>query len=98
MKLKPHEVIIRPIHTEKSVADVQENNTYHLVVHRKATKTDIKRAIETIWAHNDVKVVNVRTCLMPGKPRRYRHVVTRTSGWKKAIVTLRRGDTIDIGI
>ncbi|HOX38673.1 MAG TPA: 50S ribosomal protein L23 [Candidatus Brocadiia bacterium] len=98
MKLKPHQVIIRPIHTEKSVSDMQGNNTYHLVVHRKAGKDDVKRAIETLFAQNDVKVTNVRTCMMPGKPRRYRYSASRTPSWKKAIVTLRRGDTIDIGI
>lgn len=90
-----HQVIKRPLHTEKSVADMQENNTYHFEVDPKASKTDVKRAVETMF--DDVEVESVRTARVRGKRRRVRWSMGKTKDRKKAMVRLRPGDTIDLG-
>lgn len=85
--------IVRPIVTEKSSAAFQERGEYTFEVHPEANKTNIKAAIESLFG---VKVVGVWTSQQRGKTRR----VGTSSGlrprWKKAIVTLRKGDTIEI--
>ncbi|MFO7955835.1 MAG: 50S ribosomal protein L23 [Candidatus Brocadiia bacterium] len=88
-------VIGRPLHTEKSVADIRTNNTYHFEVHPDATKGMIREAVEELFPGR--KVVDVRTLWVKGKARRVRWNVGRTPKWKKAMVRLRPGDTIDIG-
>jgi len=88
-------VIRRPLHTEKSVDDMRANNQYHFEVDRLATKHDIRRAIEELFP--DVRVRCVNTQWVRGKTRRLRWTRGRTKDWKKAIVQLRPGDTIDIG-
>lgn len=90
-----HEVIIRPLHTEKSVADIRTNNAYHFEVHPEATKSQIRRAVEELFPGR--RVADVRTLRVKGKMRRTGWTSGRTRGWKKAIVALRPGDTIDIG-
>ena len=92
--MDPYSVIKRPLHNEKSVRDVEEHRAYHFEVAREATKKDIKEAIEKIF---EVKVASVRTMMRPGKKRRARNRFVRTPSWKKAIVTLAEGDTIDLG-
>ena len=90
-----HQVVIRPLHTEKSVEDIRRNDTYHFEVHPEATKTQIRHAIEELFPGR--KVRGVRTLWVKGKQRRVRWRMGKTSDWKKAIVRLRPGDTIDIG-
>jgi large subunit ribosomal protein L23 len=90
-----HQVIKRPLHTEKSVADMQENNTYHFEVDPHATKTDVKRAVQELF--DQVEVQSVRTARIPGKERRVRWTTGKTKDRKKAMVRLRPGDTIDLG-
>lgn len=90
-----HYVVIRPLHTEKSVDDIREGNTYHFEVVPSATKSQIRHAIEDLFPGR--KVVDVRTACVRGKRRRSRLHVGFTRQWKKAIVKLRAGDTIDIG-
>jgi len=93
--MESHHVIIRPVHTEKSVSDIQASNTYHFRVSPSATKSQIRHAIEELFPGR--KVEDVRTLWVRGKKRgpRWRRGVTST--WKKAIVRLRPGDTIDLG-
>jgi len=85
--------IVRPIVTEKSSAAYQARGEYTFEVHPDANKTAIKQAIESLFG---VKVTGVWTAQQRGKPRR----VGTSSGlrprWKKAIVTLKAGDTIEI--
>jgi large subunit ribosomal protein L23 len=85
--------IVRPIVTEKTSAAYQERGEYTFEVHPDATKTTIKAAIESLFR---VKVTGVWTSQQRGKTRR----VGTSSGlrprWKKAIVTLKDGDTIEI--
>jgi large subunit ribosomal protein L23 len=89
------QLIVRPLHTEKNVNDIRDANTYHFEVDRRATKTQIRHAIEELFPGR--KVVDVRTITVRGKKRRTRRVIGVTKSWKKAIIKLRPGDTIDIG-
>lgn len=85
-------VIIRPIVSEKSYA-LMEQNRYTFEVDKRATKPHIAQAIEEIFG---VTVTDVNTINVPGKPRRQRYTKGLTRTWKKAIVTLKQGDTIDL--
>ena len=95
MQMHWREVIRRPVVTEKSSYNVDLNNQYTFVVDSRANKMQIKQAIELAWP--EVSVEKVRVANMPAKrARRYRRVTTRKVGWKKAIVTLTPGDSIDL--
>lgn len=83
--LEPHQVILKPLVTEKGMHKSTRNNAYAFEINRLATKEDVKRAVETLF---DVKVVKVATQNRKGKARRTRFRLGRTSDWKKAIVTL----------
>ncbi len=93
--MNSEQVIVRPLHTEKSVDDIRANNAYHFRVRSDATKSQIRHAIEELFPGR--KVTDVRTMWVRGKARRVRWNRGKTSDWKKAIVKLRPGDTIDIG-
>lgn len=80
----PEEIIIKPVVTEKTNNALQEGK-YTFKVNRKATKIDIKRAVEKLF---DVKVVDVKTMNVKGKEKRVGRYVGKTSDWKKAIVTI----------
>ena len=86
----PREVIIRPIITEHSY-DMMEKNTYTFEVAKDSNKVEIAQAVEAIF---NVKVVKVNTLNVKPKPVRYQLGQTRT--WKKAMVTLKEGDTIEL--
>lgn len=90
--LLPQDVIIRPVVTEKSTRLMAENK-YTFLVHPQATKVDIRRAVEELF---NVTVVKVNTMKVRGKKRRYGRLVGRTPDRKKAIVTLKPGDKIEI--
>jgi large subunit ribosomal protein L23 len=85
--------LIRPLITEESSILQAEQNKYTFEVHRSATKIDIRNAIEDMF---DVTVSSVRTLNMPGKDRRVGRSVGRRPDWKKAIVKLAEGETIDM--
>ena len=88
-----HEVIVRPVITEKSTDQLDKHNAYTFVVDVDANKLEIARAVETLFK---VKVKNVRTMQYRGKERRVGRHIGRRAAWKKAVVTLRDGDTIEI--
>lgn len=89
------EVIRRPVITEKSSILADEENQYTFVVDPRANKVQIKQAVELAWP--DVIVEKVRVLNMPAKrARRWRRVTTRKMGFKKAIVTLAPGTSIDL--
>lgn len=90
--LEPHQVILRPLVTEKGVHRSTRNNAYSFQVNRLATKEDVRRAVEELF---DVKVVKVATQNRKGKVRRTRFRLGRTNDWKKAIVTLNEEHRID---
>src|SRR6185295_1823745 len=83
--LEPHQVILRPLVTEKGMHRSTRNNAYAFEISRLATKDDVRRAVEALF---DVKVVKVTTQNRKGKPRRTRFRGGTTKDWKKAIVTL----------
>ena len=80
----PHDIIIRPIVTEQSMADMAENK-YTFVVSKKANKTEIKKAVETIFG---VNVEKVNTLNYDGKVKRMGRSEGRTASFKKAVVKL----------
>ena len=88
-----HRTIVRPIVTEQSSAAYQERGEYTFRVASDATKTTIRNAIEQLFG---VKVTGVWTSNQRGKARRVGKDVGRRPHWKKAVVKLRDGDTIDI--
>ena len=85
---------MQPIVTEKSMGQSEGMNKYHFRVHLEANKVEIRRAIEALF---DVRVTRVNTMTVQGKSRRrsYRYRLGKTAHWKKAIVTLAKGDEID---
>lgn len=85
-----YDVIKRPVITEKT-RDLAETGQFVFAVAPKATKTDIRRAVEKLF---DVNVKRVNTMIVGGKRRRTIHGPTKRSNWKKAIVTLRAGQSI----
>ena len=80
----PHDIIIKPIVTEKSMAEMAENK-YTFEVSKKANKTEIKKAVETIFG---VNVEKVNTLNYDGKVKRMGRSVGRTASFKKAVVKL----------
>lgn len=87
-----HEVIIRPVMTEKSTDQLDKHNAYTFVVDVDANKLEIAQAVETLF---NVKVKAVRTMQYRGKERRVGRHIGRRAAWKKAVVTLREG-TIEL--
>ena len=87
-----HETIVRPIITEKSSVAYQERGEYTFEVHPDANKIAVKQAIEQLFG---VKVTGVWTSNHRGKLRRVGKSSGTRPNWKKAIVTLREGDTIE---
>ena len=92
LSLEPHQIILRPLVTEKGMHRSTRNNAYAFEVHRLATKGDVRRAVQDLF---DVTVLKVHTQTRKGKPRRTRFRVGHTGDWKKAIVTLDTEDRIE---
>lgn len=90
--MNAHQIIIRPLITEKNT-NLMQFNKYSFEVDRNATKPQIKRAIEEIF---NVRVTAVHTMNVRGKLRRRGRQYGYTADWKKAIVTLADGDRIDL--
>jgi large subunit ribosomal protein L23 len=92
VSLHPNEVLLAPVVTEKAYAQI-DNNKYSFRVHPDAHKTQVRQAVEELF---DVKVLRVNISKVQAKPkRRGLHRGTKP-GWKKAVVQLRAGDTIEI--
>ena len=92
IELSSHQVIVRPLVTEKGMHRSTRYNQYAFEVNPLADKATVRRAVEELF---DVKVVKVRTINRKGKPRRYRFRWGYTRDWKKAIVTLDPEHRID---
>jgi large subunit ribosomal protein L23 len=88
----PRDVIIRPVVSEKSYAQI-ERNTYTFVVDPRANKTEIKEAVQKIW---EVRVLSVNTLHRIGKSRRRGFTKGKRPDHKRAVVTLAEGDAIEI--
>jgi len=87
----PRDIIIGPVISEKSYSGVHDKR-YSFFVDLRATKSQIKKAVEDIF---NVKVINISTCNMKSKPKRLGRSVGRSSRKKKAVVTLSKKDKID---
>ena len=92
MSLHPGEILIKPVVSEKSYHQITENR-YTFRVHKDAHKTQVRQAVEELF---DVTVLSVNIVKMPAKPKRRGMIKGTRPGWKKAIVQLRAGDTIEI--
>jgi large subunit ribosomal protein L23 len=88
----PHEIIVRPLITEKNTS-LMVLNKYSFEVLRDSSKPEIKKAVETIF---NVNVTKVHTINVRGKLKRRGRESGYTREWKKAIVTLVEGDRIEI--
>jgi large subunit ribosomal protein L23 len=91
MKLLAHDIIVRPIITEKSNR-MMEHNKYSFEVLPQANKIEIKEAVQAVFK---VKVEKVNTIQVRSKPKRLGAFLGRTRSWKKAIVTLAPGERIE---
>lgn len=91
IKSDPRQVILRPIISERSY-DLINLNRYTFEVAKTANKVEIGQAVEAIFG---VKVLKVNTLNVKGKPKRVRYAKGYTRTWKKAVVTLADGDTIE---
>lgn len=89
----PYTLILKPLLTERSAYLKDAYNQYTFAVAPHANKGEIKRAIETLFK---VKVSAVRTMRVPGKTRRFGRFEGKRSDTKKAIVTLKEGQKIDL--
>jgi len=88
-----YSVIKRPVVTEKSTIAREEENKYLFEVDRGATKIEIRNAVEKIFK---VSVVDVRTISVSGKKKRVGRVIGRRRNWKKAVITLAPGSSIEV--
>jgi large subunit ribosomal protein L23 len=90
----PYTVVKTVRVTEKGTAQIEKLNQYQIVVDKHANKVDVKRAVEQLFK---VKVLHVNTMHVRGKARRERTVqFGRMPSWKKAVVTLKEGDKIEL--
>ncbi len=91
---QPQDIILAPQLSEKSGEQTQALNRYFFRVRPDANKLEIKRAVEILFK---VSVRKVNTMNMPGKLKRERSMkYGRTAAWKRAVVTLKEGDAIDL--
>jgi large subunit ribosomal protein L23 len=89
--VEAEKIIIRPVISEKSYAQI-DHNRYTFEVDPRAHKTMIAQAVEQLF---DVKVVDVATAMVRPKPKRRGWTRGRTAAWKKAVVQLAPGDKIE---
>ena len=95
MSLNAFETIIRPVVSEKSTV-LGEDGKYVFEVAPTANKIQIRRAVEEVFASKKIQVVSVNIVHQPGKMRRVGRHFGMTRSWKKAIVTLRSGQRLDL--
>lgn len=88
----PRKIILKPMITEKSSRMKENTNTVAFKVHQRANRIEIKQAVQKIF---DVRVESVRTMVVRGKAKRMGRFEGKRPDWKKALVTLKEGETID---
>ena len=88
-----YNVLKRPLVTEKTSENRERSNQYAFEVDVSANKIQIRKAVEEIFG---VRVTDVRTINMRGKVKRFRRGLGKRNNWKKAIVTVRDGEMIDL--
>jgi|SRR5687767_12759486 large subunit ribosomal protein L23 len=92
MSLHPNEVLLAPVVSEKSYSLITDRK-YTFKVHQDAHKTQVRQAVEELF---DVKVQSVNILKVQSKPKRRGLHRGRRPGWKKAVVQLREGESIEI--
>ena len=92
---RDYDIIRRPVMTEKSTMVLEKSNAYVFVVDKSATKADVKGAVERVF---DVKVDSVNTCICKGKRKVFRGRLGKRSDFKKAVVKLKDGNKIELGV
>lgn len=92
LQLRPHQILIRPLVTEKGTHHSTRRNAYTFLVHMSANKNQIAEAVTELF---NVRVEQVRTQVYKGKTVRFRYKEGTLSDWKKAIITLNADDKID---
>jgi large subunit ribosomal protein L23 len=92
MSLHPNEVLLAPVVSEKSYGQIEQRK-YTFKVHKDAHKTQIRQAVEQLF---EVKVQDVKVLKVQPKPKRRGLSRGTRPGWKKAIVQLREGESIEI--
>ena len=90
--MNEHQIIVRPLITEKNT-NLMAFGKYCFEVDRAANKAQIKQAVESIF---NVKVDTVRTLRVHGKPKRMGRYAGHRPDWKKAVVTLKKGQSIEL--
>ena len=90
--MKVYDVILQPILSEKGQIYRDLHQVYFFLVHPKATKADVRKAVESLW---EVSVTKVNTSILPGKTKRRGYHMVSGSKQKKAMVKLKEGDIIE---
>jgi len=93
MKIEMHRVLVQPLLTEKITALREKTNTVGFVVHPEANRVQIKQAVETLLK---VKVEKVNLMNVRGKMKRLGRFSGKRSDWKKAFVTLKEGEKLEM--
>jgi large subunit ribosomal protein L23 len=93
VSLHPNEVLLAPVVSEKSYEQIEANHKYSFRVHPDAHKTQIRQAVEELF---DVHVVAVNVLKVQSKPKRRGMSRGRKPGWKKAVVQIKPGESIEI--
>ena len=88
----PRSILLAPVVSEKSYGLIAERRKYTFKVHPKAHKTQIRQAVEQVF---NVTVMDVNVSKVPAKPKRRGAHVGSRAGWKKAVVTVAEGQTIE---
>ena len=93
MKLNVADILLRPLVTEKTMTQSEEHNQVSFEVHPAANKIQVRQAVERLF---EVKVTGVRVLNVVGKQKRFGLRVGRRKNWKKAIVHLAEGQSLDV--
>lgn len=91
--MNPHDVLIRPLLTEKITAIREVKNAVAFAVHRHATRIEIRRAVEKVFS---VKVASVNVMNVRGKKKRQGRFSGKRSDWRKAFITLKKNEKIEL--
>jgi large subunit ribosomal protein L23 len=91
--MNSYQIVKHPIITEKSTYQKEKGNKYLFAVDKSANKQEIKKAIEELFK---VKVEKVNTAIFPGKKRRFGVHEGYKPDWKKSVVTLKKGQSIEL--
>ena len=91
--MNAQQIVLRPLVTERSMTQRDEENKYAFQVHLRATKPEIRKAVEELF---DVKVVSVTTTNVLGKNKRLGRFAGKRANWKKAVVRVAEGQKIEI--